>query len=98
MLQIHLDDIQDANNDPDQFVPTKKMISHGPGAILVGPFRFPESVQTPWGGTVVALPFADRGQGWIGFGDRSDFNAAHLGKSWGSVQDDLDRNAVLNAF
>ena len=42
VLQIHLEDIQDANNDPNQFVPTKKMLSHGPGAIMVGPFRFPE--------------------------------------------------------
>jgi hypothetical protein len=47
VLQIHLEDIQDANNDPDQFVPTKKMLSHGPGAIMVGPFRFPEYVRAP---------------------------------------------------
>jgi hypothetical protein len=49
VLQIHLEGIQDANNDPDQFVPTRKMLSHGPGAIMVGPFRFPESVRTPAG-------------------------------------------------
>jgi hypothetical protein len=49
VLQTHLDDIQDANNDPNQFVPTKKMLSHGSGAIMVGPFRFPESVRTPAG-------------------------------------------------
>jgi|SRR5450631_330019 hypothetical protein len=49
VLQIHLDDLEEANSDPNQFVPTKKMISHGPGAIMVGPFRFPESVRTPPG-------------------------------------------------
>ena len=49
VLQIHLDSIEDANNDPNQFVPTKKMMSHGPGAIMVGPFRFPESVRAPAG-------------------------------------------------
>ena len=49
VLQIHLDDIQDANNDPNQFVPTKKMLSHGPGAIMVGPFRFPEFIPAPAG-------------------------------------------------
>lgn len=49
VLQIHLDGLEDANNDPNQFVPTKKMISHGPGAIMVGPFRFPESVRVPAG-------------------------------------------------
>jgi hypothetical protein len=49
VLQIHLDSIEDANNDPNQFVPTKKMISHGPGAIMVGPFRFPEFVRAPAG-------------------------------------------------
>lgn len=49
VLQIHLERIDDANNDPNQFVPTKKMISHGPGAIMVGPVRFPESVSTPAG-------------------------------------------------
>jgi hypothetical protein len=49
VLQIHLDSIEDANNDPNQFVPTKKMISHGPGAIMVGPVRFPEFVRAPAG-------------------------------------------------
>jgi len=49
VLQIHLDSIEDANNDPNQFVPTKKMLSHGPGAIMVGPFRFPEFVRAPAG-------------------------------------------------
>jgi hypothetical protein len=49
VLQIHLDSLQDANSDPNQFVPTKKMLAHGPGAIMVGPFRFPESVRTPSG-------------------------------------------------
>ncbi len=49
VLQIHLDSITDPNNDPNQFVPTKKMMSHGPGAIMVGPFRFPESVRAPAG-------------------------------------------------
>jgi len=49
VLQIHLDSIEDANNDSNQFVPTKKMLSHGPGAIMVGPFRSPESVRTPPG-------------------------------------------------
>jgi hypothetical protein len=49
VLQIHLDNLEDANSDPNQFVPTKKMIAHGPGAIMVGPFRFPESVRTPVG-------------------------------------------------
>jgi hypothetical protein len=47
--QIHLDSIADAHDDPAQFVPTPKMLSHGPGAIMVGPFRFPESVRTPVG-------------------------------------------------
>ncbi len=56
VLQIHLEDIQDANNDPNQFVPTKKMISHGPGAIMVGPFRFPESVRAPAGFNGVVQP------------------------------------------
>lgn len=51
VLQIHLDNIQDANDDPNQFVPTKKMLSHGPGAIMVGPFRFPESARAPAGYT-----------------------------------------------
>jgi Gram-negative bacterial TonB protein C-terminal len=49
VLQIHLESIEDANQDPSQFVPTHKMLSHGPGAIMVGPFRFPESVPTPAG-------------------------------------------------
>ena len=49
VLQIHLDTLEDATGDPNQFVPTKKMISHGPGPIMVGPFRFPESVRTPAG-------------------------------------------------
>jgi Gram-negative bacterial TonB protein C-terminal len=54
VLQIHLDGIEDANHDPNQFVPTHKMLAHGPGAIMVGPFRFPESVRAPVGysGTV----------------------------------------------
>jgi Gram-negative bacterial TonB protein C-terminal len=56
VLQIHLEDIQDANNDPNQFIPTKKMISHGPGAIMVGPFRFPEFVRTPAGYSGVIQP------------------------------------------
>jgi len=56
VLQIHLEDIQDANPDPNQFVPTKKMISHGPGAIMVGPFRFPESVRAPAGFNGVVQP------------------------------------------
>jgi hypothetical protein len=49
VLQIHLDSMEDANGDPNQFIPTKKMLSHGPGAIMVGPFRFPESVRLPAG-------------------------------------------------
>ena len=50
VLQIHLDSLTDAaNSDPDQFVPTKKMRSHGPGDILVGPFRFPQFVPAPPG-------------------------------------------------
>lgn len=49
VLQIHLDNLQDANTDPDQFVPTRKMKSHGPGPMMVGPFRFPESVRAPAG-------------------------------------------------
>jgi hypothetical protein len=54
VLQIHLDSIEEANSDPSQFVPTHKMISRGPGAVMVGPFRFPETVQVPSGysGTV----------------------------------------------
>jgi len=51
VLQIHLDSLEDASNDPNQFVPTKKMLSHGPGAIMVGPFRFPAFVSTPVGYT-----------------------------------------------
>jgi hypothetical protein len=49
VLQIHLENIQDASDDPQQFLPTKKMLSRGPGAIMVGPFRFPESVRAPAG-------------------------------------------------
>lgn len=49
VLEITLDGLQDPNRDPNQFVPTKKMISHGPGAIMVGPFRFPETVRAPPG-------------------------------------------------
>jgi Gram-negative bacterial TonB protein C-terminal len=56
VLQIHLEDIQDANNDPNQFVPTKKMLSHGPGAIMVGPFHFPAFVRTPPGYSGVIQP------------------------------------------
>lgn len=56
VLQIHLDSLEDANNDPNQFVPTKKMLSHGPGAIMVGPFRFPELVATPAGYRGVIQP------------------------------------------
>lgn len=56
VLQIHLDSIEDANHDPNQFVPTQKMLSHGPGAIMVGPFRFPESVRTPAGYTGTIQP------------------------------------------
>ena len=41
---------------PTKFVPTKKMLSHGPGAIMVGPFRFPESVPTPAGYSGVIQP------------------------------------------
>jgi hypothetical protein len=47
VLQIHLDGIEDANDDPHQFVPTHKMLARGPGAIMVGPFRFPEFVSVP---------------------------------------------------
>jgi hypothetical protein len=32
------------------------MISHGPGAIMVGPFRFPESVRVPAGYNGVVQP------------------------------------------
>lgn len=49
VLEIHLDNLQDPNNDSSQFVPTKKMLAHGPGAVMVGPFRFPETVRTPAG-------------------------------------------------
>lgn len=49
VLQIHLDSITDANKDPNQFVPTHAMLAHGPGAIMVGPFRFPEFVPVPVG-------------------------------------------------
>ena len=57
VLQIHLDSLADAaNSDPDQFVPTKKMLSHGPGDILVGPFRFPQSVAAPPGRSGVIQP------------------------------------------
>jgi hypothetical protein len=57
VLQIHLDSLADAaNSDPDQFVPTKKMLSHGPGDILVGPFRFPQSVGAPPGHNGVIQP------------------------------------------
>jgi hypothetical protein len=49
VLQIHLESIADANKDPNQFVPTHAMLSHGPGAIMVGPFRFPEFVAAPAG-------------------------------------------------
>jgi hypothetical protein len=49
VLQINLDSIADANPDPNQFVPTKKMLANGPGAIMVGPFRFPEFVHAPAG-------------------------------------------------
>lgn len=56
VLQIHLDRLQDPNEAPNQFVPTKKMISHGPGAVMVGPFRFPESVRAPAGFSGVIQP------------------------------------------
>lgn len=50
VLQIKIESIADAANaDPDQFVPTHKMLSHGPGAIMTGPFRFPEFVPVPPG-------------------------------------------------
>ncbi|HEY6338252.1 MAG TPA: hypothetical protein VIW68_07140 [Candidatus Sulfotelmatobacter sp.] len=49
VLQIHVDSMEDANPDPAQFVPTRKMLSHGPGAIMVGPFRFPQFVPAPAG-------------------------------------------------
>ena len=56
VLQIHLDTLEDPNHDPGQFVPTKKMLSHGPGAVMVGPFRFPESVRAPAGYNGVIQP------------------------------------------
>ena len=57
VLQIHLDSLADAaNSDPDQFVPTKKMLSHGAGDILVGPFRFPQFVPAPPGHNGVIQP------------------------------------------
>jgi hypothetical protein len=49
VLQVHIDSISDASNDPGQFVPTHKMLSHGPGAIRTGPFRLPEWVPAPAG-------------------------------------------------
>lgn len=49
VLQIHLDTMQDPNDDPNQFVPTKKMLAHGPGAVMAGPFRFPEFARAPAG-------------------------------------------------
>jgi hypothetical protein len=49
VLQIHLDGVADPNQDPNQFVPTHKMLAQGPGAIMVGPFRFPEFVPAPAG-------------------------------------------------
>jgi hypothetical protein len=49
VLQIHLESIEDAGKDPQQFVPTHQMLSRGPGAIMVGPFRFPEFVPAPAG-------------------------------------------------
>ena len=54
ILQITLDGVEEPNRDPNQFIPTKKMISHGPGAVLVGPFRFPEFARLPagYGGTI----------------------------------------------
>jgi hypothetical protein len=57
VLQIHLESLADAaNSDPDQFVPTKKMLSRGPGDILVGPFRFPQFVAAPPGHRGVIEP------------------------------------------
>lgn len=47
VLQIHVDRIQDANRDLNQFVPTHEMLAKGPGPIMVGPFRFPEFVAAP---------------------------------------------------
>jgi hypothetical protein len=57
VLQIHLDSLTDAASaDPDQFVPTRKMLSHGPGDIMVGPFRFPQSVAAPPGRSGMIQP------------------------------------------
>ncbi|MGA8622775.1 MAG: hypothetical protein WB660_30160 [Candidatus Sulfotelmatobacter sp.] len=57
VLQIHLESLTDAaNSDPDQFVPTRKMLSNGPGDILVGPFRFPQSILAPPGHTGMIQP------------------------------------------
>lgn len=56
VLQIHVDSIADPNNDPSQFVPTHKMLAHGPGAIMTGPFRFPEWVPAPAGYTAEVKP------------------------------------------
>ena len=56
VLQIHLENLEDANHDPNQFVPTKSMRSNGPGAIMVGPLRFPESVPAPAGYNGVIQP------------------------------------------
>ena len=56
VLQIHLDHLEEPNDDPNQFVPTKKMLAHGPGAVMVGPFRFPEWVRTPAGFSGVIQP------------------------------------------
>ncbi len=56
ILQIHLENLEAANNDPNQFVPTKQMLAHGPGAIMMGPFRFPEYVRAPTGYAGVIQP------------------------------------------
>ncbi|MGA8027851.1 MAG: hypothetical protein WB992_11960, partial [Bryobacteraceae bacterium] len=56
VLQITLDGLEDPNHDPNQFIPTKKMISHGPGPIVVGPFRFPEIARAPAGYSSMILP------------------------------------------
>jgi hypothetical protein len=56
VLQIHIDSIEDANTDPNQFVPTHKMLAHGPGAIMTGPFRFPEFVPAPAGYSGIVQP------------------------------------------
>lgn len=54
VLQIQLENIEDPGKDPNQFIPTKKMISQGPGAVMIGPFRFPEFARLPagYGGTI----------------------------------------------